>query len=155
MFMKKIITMSIALGVASMAIPLSAPAHASGADAVEYRQQAFKMIRANFGQISDMVRGQAEFDADAVRTRANALKHLSHIPFDAFTGAGYRVTENSDTLPAAWDNWDDFQSKAEAFQKAAYELAEAAESGDARTIRPRFMATARTCQQCHEDYRAD
>jgi cytochrome c556 len=159
MKIKNIATFTLAFGLALSALQFSAPAQAdpftNAEDAVKYRQSALSLIRANFAHMSGMVRGEIEYDAAAFQERANALKHLSHIPFDAFSGAGYNVTANSDALPAIWENWDDFSEKAEAFIGAAYELATAAESDNMRTIRPRFMATARTCQQCHEGYRAD
>ncbi|EGN74337.1 cytochrome c556 [Idiomarina sp. A28L] len=135
--------------------PATADAFADAEDAVKYRQSAFSLIRENFGHMAGMVRGEIEFDAESFQKRAEALKHLSYIPFDGFSGAGHGVTENSDALPSIWENWGDFSEKSEAFNKAAHELATASQSGDLRSIRPKFMATARTCQQCHEGYRAD
>ncbi|MCL4410546.1 MAG: cytochrome c [Gammaproteobacteria bacterium] len=146
---------ALTLGLATFATPAISSAFTNAEDAVEYRQSAFKLIRENFGYMSGMVRGEIDFDAEQFQKRSKALVHLSNIPFDAFTGAGENATNNSDALPAIWQNWSDFESKRDAFQSAALELAEAAESGNVRDIRPKFMATARTCQQCHEGYRAD
>ncbi|CUS48659.1 MAG: cytochrome c' [Idiomarinaceae bacterium HL-53] len=124
-------------------------------EAVEYRQQALALIRDNFGIMAAMVRNEMPYDAAMFEARAEALSHLSYIPWDGFTGVGANVTTNSDALPAIWEDWDDFAEKSQALIDASQNLAEAAQSGDMSEIRPAFMATARTCQQCHEGYRAD
>lgn len=148
-------TAAITFTALQYSAPATASAFTDAEDAVKYRQSAFSLVRENFGYMSGMVRGEIEFDADSFKQRAEALKHLSYIPFDAFSGAGHNVTENSDALPGIWQNWDDFKEKADAFNKAAHELATASQSESLRSIRPKFMATARTCQQCHDEYRAD
>lgn len=132
-----------------------ASAFTTASDAVEYRQKAFSLIRENFAYMSGMVRGERDYDAEAFKQRAQALYHLSHIPFEAFTGAGENVTANSDALPVIWENWSDFESKRDTFQAAVKELVSAAASENMREIRPKFMDTARGCQQCHQGYRAD
>ncbi|MCC5855366.1 MAG: cytochrome c [Idiomarina sp.] len=124
-------------------------------DAVKYRQQALSMMRDNFGIMSAMARGDRDYDAEQFKQRAKAVYHLSYIPWDAFQGVGERVTENSDALPVIWENWSDFESRISNFQQAVQELVEAADSGNMREIRPKFMTVARNCQQCHQGYRAD
>lgn len=132
-----------------------ASAFTNASDAVEYRQKAFSLIRENFAYMASMVRGERDFDADMFKTRAETLYHLSHVPFEAFTGAGENATANSDALPVIWENWSDFEGKRDTFQAAVKELVAAAESENMREIRPKFMDTARSCQQCHQGYRAD
>ncbi len=148
-------TAAITITALQFSAPAKADAFAEAEEAVEYRQKAFSLIRENFGHMAGMVRGEIEFDAESFQKRAEALKHLSYIPFDGFAGAGHGVTENSEALPGIWENWDDFNEKADAFNKAAHELAKASQGADLRSLRPSFMATARTCQQCHDEYRAD
>ncbi|WP_194755374.1 c-type cytochrome [Aliidiomarina indica] len=133
----------------------AASAFTTASDAVEYRQKAFSLIRENFAYMSGMVRGERDYDADAFKQRAQALYHLSYIPFEAFSGAGENVTANSDALPVIWENWSDFEAKRDTFQAAVKELVNAAASENMREIRPKFMDTARGCQQCHQGYRAD
>jgi len=150
--------LAVSIGIAALAAtsnPVQASAFTQAEDAVKYRQGAFQLIRENFGYMSGMIRGEIDFDGEQFKQRSQALYHLSNIPFDAFSGAGENATDNSDALPAIWQNRSDFNAKAEAFQQAVKELVEAADSENMRTIRPAFMATARTCQQCHEGYRAD
>ncbi|RUO22659.1 cytochrome C556 [Aliidiomarina iranensis] len=148
-------TAAITLTALQFSAPAKADAFAEADEAVKYRQGAFSLIRENFGHMAGMVRGEIEFDAESFQKRAEALKHLSYIPFDGFSGAGAGITDGSDALPGIWENWDDFNDKAEAFKEAAHELARASEDASLRELRPKFMAAARTCQQCHDEYRAD
>lgn len=121
--------------------------------AVEYRQNAFSMIRTNFVVIAGMARNEIPFNAEEAKTRAQAVYHLSHIPWQGFRGKGENTSSGTDALPGIWENMSDFDSKAQALRNAAKELVEATESGSMNTIRPKFMAVARSCQQCHEQYR--
>ncbi|RTE87543.1 MULTISPECIES: cytochrome c [Gammaproteobacteria] len=124
-------------------------------DAIEYRQSALQLIRANFGVMADMVRGDVEFDAAVFAQKSKNLSHLAHIPWDGFTGAGANTSEGTDALPEIWEDWSDFEQKAQALVDASAELALAAEDDNMGQIRAKFMATVQTCRECHNNYRAD
>lgn len=130
-----------------------ASAFSEADDAVEYRQQALQLIRQNFAYMAGMVRGEIDYDGEMFEQRAIALQHLSHVPWDGFRYAGENHRGNGDALPAVWDNWSDFESRAEQLQADAKALAEAAASHELSDVRNQFMATARNCQQCHDRYR--
>jgi len=155
MVLKKFLTVAAIVSVGFSASLATADTFVDAADTVEYRQHAFSMIRDNFGMMAGMVRGEIEYDAALFQQHANAVKHLANIPLAGFTGAGKNVTTDSDALPAIWNNWADFESKMNNLIKASAELAVAAESGSIRSIAPKFLATAGTCKQCHDNYRAD
>lgn len=148
-------TLVLATGLTFTAGNAQASAFTDASDAVEYRKKGFSLIRENFAFMASMVRGERPFDGEVFKTRATMLYHLSHVPFETFSGAGENVTANSDALPAIWQNWNDFEAKRETFQAAVKELVEAAESENLRNIRPKFMSAARSCQECHQGYRAD
>lgn len=153
-----IVSTTVGLTLA-LTISIAAPNHAhasafSDADkAVEYRQQSLQLIRQNFAYMAGMVRGEIDFDGDMFEQRAIALQHLSHVPWDGFKYAGENHRGDGDALPAVWDNWDDFESRAKQLQEDAKALAEAAASHQLSDVRNQFMATARNCQQCHDNYR--
>lgn len=132
---------------------LKADPFESAEQAVEYRQQAFSMIRTNFGILAGMARNEIPFNADEAKSRAQAVYHLTHIPWQGFQGKGANTQGISDARPGIWQNMTDFEDRAATLQAAAKELLEATESGSMNTIRPKFMAVARSCQQCHEQYR--
>lgn len=122
-------------------------------DTVTYRQKAFSMLRDNFGLMSAMVRNDVPYQADTFLSHARSLERIAHLPLAGFQGAGQGVTQDSAAKSGIWNNWDDFETKMNALISATAELAQAAESNDLKTIRPTFMATARTCKQCHDNYR--
>lgn len=155
MVLKKLLSATAIAIVGLTASAATADTFIDAADTVEYRQHAFSMIRGNFGIMAGMVRGEIDYDAGVFQQHANAVKHLANIPLTGFMGAGKNVTTDSDALPAIWTNWQDFEGKMNNLIKASAELAVAAESGSLRSIAPKFIATAGTCKQCHDNYRAD
>lgn len=149
-----IIAVSTTLTFASIGAPVAQASAFSDADeAVEYRQQAFQLIRQNFGYMAGMVRGEIDFDGEMFAQRAQALHHLSHIPWDGFKYAGENYTGNGDAKAEVWQNQADFEQRAVQLQEDALKLAEAAASHNLGDVRGAFMSTARNCQQCHERYR--
>ncbi|MDT7524548.1 cytochrome c [Pseudidiomarina sp. GXY010] len=121
--------------------------------AVEYRQKALSLMQNNFAYLGDMVKGDMEFDGEIFKARAADFSALSAMPWIGFSQTGAMPGNNSDALPAIWDNWDDFMQRAESFQQDAAALAAAAESGDQGDIRKAFMAAAKNCKACHDQYK--
>jgi|SRR5690554_993325 len=155
MKLRKLLPLAALFGLSVTTTVVHADAFVDTDDTVKYRQHAFSLIRDNFGIMAGMVRGEIKYDSAQFQQHANAVKYLSHIPRAGFSGAGENATTDSAALPKIWQNWDDFNSKMDDLVNAAAELAEAAESGNVRTIAPKFIATAGTCKQCHDNYKAD
>jgi len=155
MALKTFLSLAAVLSIGFATPQVAADTFVDAADTVTYRQHAFSMIAGNFGIMAGMVRGEITYDPAAFQQHANAVQHLANIPLAAFTGVGEGATTDSDALPAIWNNWSDFENKMNNLIKASAELAVAAESGAIRTIAPKFLATAGTCKQCHDNYRAD
>lgn len=145
---------STTLTVALIGAPTAQASAFSEADeAVAYRQQAFQLIRQNFGYMAGMVRGEIDFDGEMFEQRAQALHHLSNIPWDGFKHAGENYSGSGDARAEIWQNHAEFEQLAQQLQEDARKLAEAAASHNLGDVRSAFMATARNCQQCHEQYR--
>lgn len=121
--------------------------------AVEYRQKALSIMQNNFAVMGDMVKGDIEFDGVIFTERANDFAALSAIPWIGFSQPGAQPGNNTDALPAIWDNWDDFVERAEQLQNDAKALQAAAAAGDQADIRKAFMAAARNCKGCHDQYK--
>ncbi len=121
--------------------------------AVEYRQKALSIMQNNFALMGDMVKGDIEFDGEIFKDRASDFAVLSAIPWVGFSQPGAMPGDDTDALPAIWDNWDDFMQRSEQLQKDAAALAAAAESGDQSSIRSAFLATAKSCKGCHDNYK--
>ena len=121
--------------------------------AVDYRQSALSIMRSNFVAMAEMVKGEVDYDASIFQQRAEDFARLSKIPWAGFTTEGAMPGENTDALPEIWGNWDDFKQRTEAFMADADSLAEAAGSGSLDTIKPAFMAAAKNCKGCHDNYK--
>ncbi|MBE0364728.1 hypothetical protein PULV_a2483 [Pseudoalteromonas ulvae UL12] len=135
---------------------LSAPTMANTvfeepADAIEYRQAAFSMIRVQISDMGDMLKGAVPFDAKRFQMRADNAAALSKMPWEAF-GPGTDKGETS-ALAAVWSQNDEFMKKATAFQDYADKLAVAAQSGDKAAIGKAFGPWAKGCKDCHKTFK--
>ena len=145
----KTIILACAIALPSMAN--GNPAFKKAEDAIEYRQHAFQLIRAQIGNMGDMLKGKVEFDAKTFQMRANNAAVLSKMPWEAF----YAGTDKGDTsaLASVWSDKDTFMQKANAFAEYADKLAVAAQSGDPKVIKPAFGAWAKGCKDCHKSFK--
>src|SRR3989338_2603525 len=117
----------LSLGLSSAAA-LAGSAFTDAEDSVTYRQHSFQLIRHNFVDLGDMIRGKVAFDAK----RADKVK--------------------SDAKADIWKNLQDFQQKAKQFESDALALQTAAKTGDQATIKPAFGNFAKNCKACHDQY---
>lgn len=121
--------------------------------AVDYRQSAFSIMRDNFAAMGDMVKGDVDYDATVFQQRAEDFARLSHIPWVGFTIQGAMPGENTDALPEIWDNWNDFKQRSLDLITDAEKLAVVAAGGSLDDIKPVFVATAKNCKGCHDNYK--
>lgn len=121
--------------------------------AIEYRQDAFHMIKYHFGPMAAMVKGDKEFNAEEFAKNAEAVAALSKFPINGFIeGSDMGETEAKSSI---WDNMDDFKKKMETFQVEAASLAEVAKGGDMAAIKPQFGKVGESCKACHKEYKED
>ncbi len=139
----------------SMSTVAQADKHAfnDAESAVKYRQSALSIMRDNFAAMAAMVKGEETYDAEVFNNRANDFARLSHIPWDGFAVEGAMPGDDTDALPAIWDNWEDFESRANQLITDANGLVDAAASGSMDEIKPVFMAAAKNCKGCHDQYK--
>ena len=110
-------------------------------------------MKENFSAMAAMVKGEVEYNADFFQRRANDFEKMSGIPWAGFAVEGAMPGNNSDALTAIWDNWDDFQQRANDLQEYAAKLAEVSQEGSIDSIKPVFMDAAKTCKGCHDEYK--
>ncbi|MVW80633.1 c-type cytochrome [Bordetella sp. 02P26C-1] len=145
-----------ALALAACTFALSswtAPAaaqFAKPADAVKYRQAALTLIASHFGRMQPVVKGQAPYDAEAIKNNVKLLSTLSELPWAAF-GPG---TEGGDARPEVWSDASGFAQKRDAFKENIAKLQTAADSGDLDKVRAAFGNVGASCKSCHDSYRA-
>lgn len=116
--------------------------------AVVARQDAMKVIGAQLKVLGDMAKGSTEFDAEAANA-ALALMAETAAEVPALFEAEETDPE-SKALPAIWENFDDFTSKAEALEMAAAN----ATITDAASIGAAMGGIGGSCQGCHMTYRS-
>jgi cytochrome c556 len=145
-----------ALAIAACTIVMSswsAPAaaqFAKPADAVKYRQAALTLMASHFGRMQPVVKGQAPYDAEAIKANVKLLSTLSELPWAAF-GPG---TEGGDARPEIWSDTAGFEQKRDAFKENVAKLQVAADSGDLDKVRAAFGGVGASCKSCHDSYRA-
>lgn len=132
---------------------VSANAFYEADDAVTYRQHALSLMANNFSVMGDMLKGDREYDGEVFAARAADTAKLATIPWPAFSVEGAMPGNNSDALPEIWDNWEDFQARADALQTRTAALAEVAAGGDRDAISGAFREVAMTCKGCHDNYK--
>ena len=120
-------------------------------EAVEYRKGIFKAVKWHFGAMGDMVKGKTEFNNEDFARRAELLAALSQMPWEGFRPGTYSSATSA--LPVIEDEWDKFTAAGDAFSEKAADLAVAAKGDDMKAIKSAFVATARTCKGCHDDFK--
>ncbi|MBT1444526.1 cytochrome c [Shewanella sp. JM162201] len=122
-------------------------------DAIHYRESAFGLIAYQFGDMSAMLKGKKEFNADVFAQRAANVAALSKLPAEGFIDGSDKG--KTDALPKIWENKADFDSRMTEFQDNAAKLAEVAKGGDKDAIKAAFANTGKSCKGCHDNYKKD
>jgi len=150
---KRSVTAAITMGFCLVtSASLADSPFTDGEAAIEYRQNALSLMHKNFAVMGDMIKGDIEYDDEIFVARAEDFAKLASIPWVAFSVEGAMPGENTDALPAIWDNWDDFQERANEFQTHADQLADVA-IGARDQAKDAFMTVAQSCKGCHDNYR--
>ena len=127
---------------------LAAPPPLMAADLVETRKANFKqnaaILKAVRDQISMEEWQELAHGAQKIADWANDMP--DYFPASA-TSRG--------ALPAIWENFDDFKSKASANHQAALALRDAALSQDSDAVMGAVRTVGGTCKSCHSSYKAD
>jgi cytochrome c556 len=104
-------------------------------------------VKAATGTLGAMGKGEMAFDADkAGEARQALIDHAAKIPaaFEA-----QEMDPKSTALPAIWENWADFEMKAQAMGAAAEEL----DTSDLGWVQAGMGDLGGTCAACHKAYR--
>lgn len=124
------------------------------AGVIKYRQAVMSAQGGHMGALARIVRGEVDF-ADDAAVHAHALNDLAGMILQAFP-EGSLEGEETEALPAIWEDWDGFTAATEAFQTATAALVSTIEDGgDAEAIGAAFGEVGGACRNCHESYRAD
>lgn len=130
-------------------------AHADAAeDALEARHGYMKMLALNMGTLSGMAKGEIAYDEAAASKAGSNIEALSRYAVaDLFIeGTAMGEVDDSEALPAIWENPDQFAQKFAALSEAAAGAGEAVKGGQ-ENVGPALQKLGGTCKDCHDDFR--
>ena len=125
-------------------------AETAAEDAYDYREAIMTTLRGHLVAASLVLRGKVEdngyLDKHA-QALANSVAELEHV-----FPEGSNVND-SEALPAIWEQPEKFASALEASRKATAAFAEAAAGGDRQATAAAFREVGGSCRGCHDDFR--
>lgn len=147
---------AVAFAALVTASPFAAAQSADEAaeNAIEARHGYMTMLGINMGQLSGMAKGEIDYDeAMASRAAANIVALTQYdAPALFIPGTSSDENDDSDALPAIWNNPDDFGAKFAALTEAAAGSPDAVMGGQ-ENIAPVLQKLGGACKACHDNYR--
>jgi cytochrome c556 len=144
---------TVACMAASVAIAWPAAAqYNKPEDAVKYRKAVFTVMNSHMARIFAQLKLSTP-NMQVIQPSAQVVETMSKLPWDAFGQNTEFVTETR-ALPALFKNDAKVKELAQKMQDEVAKLNAVAKTGDAAAVRTQFNATAKTCDNCHDDFRA-
>jgi cytochrome c556 len=133
----------------------AAPAGPTPAErAIEYRQSVFKIVAGNFGPLSQVAQGKAEFKAEVAARQATRLSQIATFIGDAHPDISREGKTRA--LPAIWSNRKEFDQILADFTAHTKNLAEVTENSSSagEEFKGAVAQVGNDCKSCHEKFRA-
>jgi cytochrome c556 len=122
-------------------------------DAVKYRQAALTVLGNHMGRINAQLKSPTP-NMQIIQTSAGVVEAMSNLPWDGFGHATEFVAVKTRALPELFKNEAKVKELAEKMQEEATKLNSVAKTGDVKAVRTQFGVLAKTCDNCHDDFRA-
>ena len=135
----------------AIAWPVAAQ-YAKPEDAVKYRKAAFTVMNSHMGRIFAQLKSPTP-NMQVIQSSAQTVEAMSKLPWDAFAPSTELVADTR-ALPALFKNEAKAKDLAQKMQDEVAKLNTVAKTGDVAAIRTQFGVTAKTCDNCHDDFRA-
>jgi cytochrome c556 len=148
----------------SIALAQTPPAPAAGAAApagptpaeraIEYRQAVYKIVAGNFGPLTQIAQGKADFKPDAATKNAARLSQIATFIGDAYPDISKEGKTRA--LPAIWSNRAEFDSLVKDFVTHTKTLADVTENSESAgdEYKAAVAAVGNDCKSCHDKYRS-
>jgi cytochrome c556 len=133
----------------------AAPAGPTPAErAIEYRQAVYKVVAGNFGPLSQVAQGKAEFKAESAAKQATRLSQIATFIGDAYPDISKEGRTRA--LPAIWSNRKEFDQIAADFATHTRTLAEVVENSSSAgdELKAAVAAVGNDCKACHDKFRS-
>ena len=135
--------------------PGTAPAGPTPAErAIEYRQAVYKVVAGNFGPLSQVAQGKAEFKGDSAGKQATRLAQIATFVGDAYPDVSKEGKTRA--LPAIWSNRKEFDQIVADFTAHTKTLAEVVENSSSAgdELKAAVAAVGNDCKACHDKFRS-
>ena len=146
----RVIRMGRTAAVAALALASAAVAHDHATGIVKERMDAMESMDKSVKAIKERLRASRELAAvkkDALSIQAHAAKMTSLFPAGS-------TPSPTDAKASLWQNWADFETKAEALEAESAKLAQT-EAASPDAIRVQFRTMNQVCGGCHKLYRKE
>jgi cytochrome c556 len=135
--------------------PGAAPAGPTPAErAIEYRQAVYKVVAGNFGPLSQVAQGKADFKAESASKQATRLSQIATFVGDAYPDISKEGKTRA--LPAIWSNRKEFDQIVADFATHTKTLAEVVENSSSAgdELKAAVAAVGNDCKTCHDKFRS-
>lgn len=116
-----------------------------------FRESVMTIVGNKMMTLNNMVRGEIPADDQLFTKAANDLVAMAGMTTEGFMPQG--TPGNSRAAPEIWSDWENFESRAAAFEEAAQAVANAANNGGLEAARDLVRPLSQTCGGCHMNYR--
>ena len=117
---------------------------------IKYRQNVMKSTAGHLGAIVDILKNGLPLESH-VSDHARSILQNSRMTLSMFPkGSGKGRTKSKQSI---WENWSEYESAANNFERESAKLAKVAESGDMEALAKQVRATGKTCSGCHRNFR--
>jgi cytochrome c556 len=133
----------------------AAPAGPTPAErAIEYRQAVYKIVAGNFGPLSQVAQGKADFKAENATRQATRLAQIATFVGDAYPDISKEGKTRA--LPAVWSNRQEFDQIVADLVTHTITLAEVVENSSSAgdELKAAVVAVGNDCKACHDKFRA-
>ena len=126
----------------------AAPAPTPAERAIEYRQAVFKIVSGNFGPLSQVAQGKADFKPEIVSRQASRLAQIATFVGDAHPDISKEGKTRA--LPVIWSNRKEFDHIVADFAAHTRTLAEVAENSSSagEEFKGAVAAVGNDCKSC-------
>ena len=123
--------------------------------AINTRKSVVRLFAFNMAPINAMARGNREFDAAIVERNARRIAALAPMLPETIAAMDTRSFDlETEALPVVWEQFEEFQQRANNLIEGANNLAAVAAGGDQmETIREAASIGRTYCGGCHEMFR--
>ena len=121
--------------------------------AFRFRHAVMVVVADKMLTIGGMARGEIEADDTLFTKSAADLATMAGMATEGFMPQG--IPQGSRSVPEIWENWSDFERRAQDFQRAAQAVADAAKSGGLDAASDLVRPLQQTCGGCHSTSKYD